>query len=70
MWLIDKNEVLILMDNFENYETSQMLKDRHCLIYPIDLECPQQKTLWKQKVSELFQVVGEGGRDGVLLPIQ
>lgn len=43
--VIDKNEVLILIENFENYETSQMLKDRHCLIYPIDLKCPQQKTL-------------------------
>lgn len=59
--VIDKNEVLILIENFDNYETSQMLKDRHCLIYAIDLKCPQQKTLWKQKVGELFQVVvGEG----------
>lgn len=48
-------------NTIENYETSQMLKDRHCLIYPIDLKCPQQKALWKQKVGELFQVVvGEG----------
>lgn len=39
------------IDNFENYETSQMLKDKHCLIHPTDMKCPQWTSLWKQEVA-------------------